>query len=190
MDGAKLLGLVFGTLASAAALWGVGYSMGSARQDDLVALLGEQNDSLESTTNVLRREKEALRAELLAASRSGQNASPESPLPTERGSAAGDDGGAESEPPSHVRVRVDAGETEAVFDDGLFLSVSATDYTGDPLRHQLYGTIGAPGCEPLVIEGVDVGYVATYEGFEVRLAETGTFHAAFVVRALPLPDDE
>ena len=81
-----------------------------------------------------------------------------------------------------IEVVVSEGSSANLFDGGLFVSVVATAYEGDPMRHNVTVKIGAPGQEGLEIDRKDVGYSVIYQGYEVRILAVGTLSATFLVR--------
>jgi hypothetical protein len=95
------------------------------------------------------------------------------------------DEGTPAENPNQKTVRVSAEHSEPVFDGALFISVEGIAFEGDPYRHRVIGTIGAPGVASVRIDKADVGYSTEFKGkndlFEVRLLAADTFTATFLV---------
>lgn len=74
--------------------------------------------------------------------------------------------------------------TGYLFNREIFISLVATTFEGDPLRHKVIATVGSPGYETIKIDRKDVGYVVRYKAndiYEILVTEANTFSAEFQV---------
>lgn len=68
-----------------------------------------------------------------------------------------------------MSLLVPTGQTTAALDDQLFISVRGTNYVNSPSRYTAFLSIGSPGQASLALDGVEVGHVIKYQGFELRV---------------------
>lgn len=71
------------------------------------------------------------------------------------------------------------------FSGELTISLIATPFEGDPLRHKVLANIASPKGKVILIDKEDIGTVINYTGknnFEITILEVETFSATFQVR--------
>lgn len=90
----------------------------------------------------------------------------------------------QSSTPSFELSKLDTQTTSSLFGGKVFISLVGLSYEGNPPRHKVVATIGAPGKQNFTLEKVDVGYVTVFEGYEIRLVASDTFTATFAVTHL------
>lgn len=174
-------------LATLATIFAVAYAIGKDHNEALVNFLREKNQALESSQTVLMAQVEYLKVELKSSRVTATAAATEI-----RGNAVSEAnatgslnvGSKPSAQPSHVTITASTERTVSVFDGQLLITVQGIRFDGDPLRHRIYATLGKPGKANKELNGVDPGYVAVYEGFEIRVIETDTFYAKFSIARL------
>ncbi len=84
-------------------------------------------------------------------------------------------------------VTVGTEKTGYAFDNTISISLAATPFEGDPLRHKVIATIGSSGLPSLTIDRKDVGYTTTYkakDSYEILVTAADTFSAQFRVSKL------
>lgn len=84
---------------------------------------------------------------------------------------------------NEITINIPRAKSVTLFDGKLLISLIATPYEGDPLRHTVVATIGSPGHPNLDIDRKDVGYVTEYKAsdtFRIRITEASTFDATFL----------
>jgi hypothetical protein len=84
------------------------------------------------------------------------------------------------------KVTLERDQSATLFDGQVVISLVGISYEGDPLRHKATATIGGPGTNNVQIEKQDVGYVARFKDFEVRIVGANTFNVDFSVTRLPV----
>lgn len=171
--------------ATVSALLSLGYMFGKDTNESLLGYLREKNQAAEKTETRLQAEISSLKVELLTSKNSGS-----SELTAVEGPAAG--GGIESKSapavesvkPRFELSKIDNKTTSSFFEGKIFVSVVGISYEGNPTRHMVFTTIGAPGKQSVTVEKADVGSVTFYEGYEIRLVASDTFTATFSVTRL------
>lgn len=87
-------------------------------------------------------------------------------------------------PRQGMSVSLEAGTTKTLFDDGLYVSLVAISYNASMPSHSATIVVGSPGKKPLRVENAEVGTVANYEGYEVRVVAASTFSVGIEVSKL------
>lgn len=88
--------------------------------------------------------------------------------------------------PKNIRQTksIDDGNSENFFDDELIISLIATAFEGDPLRHTVIANISSPGMKVININHKDIGYAIPYKGkhnYIITILAANTFDATFQV---------
>jgi hypothetical protein len=170
-------------LATAAAVFAVGYSLGKDTNDGTTNFLREKYSTLEKSETVLRAENASLRVELEAARRSP--AQSQIPVLVPRAASSSTPASAtvtSTMPAAELQVR--AGATVRAFDGEITISLIGTEYEGTPLRYKVIATLGSPGKESKTLSMVDVGFSVGYGPYEVRVLSSGSSTATFLVTKL------
>jgi hypothetical protein len=183
---------ILGGGAALVAIIGFGYTIGTGKDEALVKYLQVQNQKLEDNEKNLRAEVENLKLEL--------KSSRDKTTPTSAAVGFIEDSdklngtGTVAKPAAKkavyknpVIVTLSSENTAQLFDGQLFLTLQAISFEGNPLRHRVFATVGTPGKPNKDIVGVDSGFAMVYEGFEIRVTETDTFNAKFLVTRLDAP---
>lgn len=79
-------------------------------------------------------------------------------------------------------------KTGYAFNGAISVSLAATPFEGDPLRHKVLATVSSAGSPSFTIDRKDVGFVTTYkakETYEILVAAADTFSAQFRVTRGP-----
>lgn len=74
--------------------------------------------------------------------------------------------------------------SKSFFNGDLIISLIATPFEGDPLRHKVLANISSPSGKVVKIEKEDIGNVITYTGkntYKITILEAETFSAKFQV---------
>ncbi|ATN93574.1 hypothetical protein VW6S_22 [Pseudomonas phage VW-6S] len=172
-------------VATVSALFGLGYGFGKDTNESLLSFLREKNQEAEKTENRLRAEISSLKLELLTSKKSGGSELAAVDKPAE-GGVIDSKSAPTIEPvkPSFEVSQIDTQSTSSFFDGKVFVSLVGISYEGNPTRHKVVATIGAPGKQSVTLEKVDVGSVTVFEGYEIRLVASDTFTATFSVTRL------
>lgn len=160
----------------------VGYSIGKDTNDGLLNFLREKNQTVENSETQLRAEVSSLKLELQ--STKNVNATGTASLSGSAGAAASGAGSISSKALAafdSVRVVLQTQSSVSLFGGQVVVSLVGISFEGDPLRHKVIATIGAPGKVNRTLDKVDVGFATVFEGYEVRLVASDTFSATFVV---------
>jgi hypothetical protein len=192
MSSKQILSGVIGLITTIALIIGGGYTLGKDHNDSLVNYLHDRNKDLESSEKDLLAQIENLKLEL----KSTQDKS----LPIKGTmSATSDDAvmsgtgtvgkvqNAKSKDENSVTITLSSEDTSQLFDGKLYLTLQAISFEGNPLRHRIFATVGAPGKPNKDIVGADPGFALKYEGYEIRVIQTDTFYAKFLVTHLNAP---
>lgn len=188
----QIVGGGIGLIAAVATILGVGYAMGKDHNEALVSFLREKNQAFESTERNLRNEVESLKLDLKAA-RDGTSSAKNVLAPARAQAEASSTGALASAPDAKVEYKnpftltLTRGNTAQVFDEKLFITLQGLSFEGSPLRHRVFAIVGKSGKPNKELAGVDPGFALIYEGFEIRVIETDTFFAKFLVTRLDAP---
>ncbi|WP_460110928.1 hypothetical protein [Pseudomonas sp. S3_H04] len=80
-----------------------------------------------------------------------------------------------------ISASLEAGQTKKLFDDGLYVSLVGITYIPSPPSYAATIVAGSPGKKVLRLDNAEVGTVASYEGYEIRLVATSTFSVGLQV---------
>jgi hypothetical protein len=72
-------------------------------------------------------------------------------------------------------------KSEKFFGGNIIISLIATPFGGDPLRHKVLANISSPNGKVIKIESLDIGNVINYSGNEITILSAETFSASFQV---------
>lgn len=171
---------VFGAIGIALGALITGYTISNGQWDATISRLEAENKSLQKTVDQERARISSLKVEL------AQNVSAEGGANPETTKSVGrlENDKQEAEDSRFAEVNISQGDSASLFGGDLYVSVVATDYGGDPLRHTVFGRIGAPGRESKDFANEEPGYSTSYNGYEVRILSAGTLSAKFLVQKL------
>ena len=182
---AAISGLV--SIAAAAAIVTVGYSVGKDQGQAIIDLIKIERDSLKADLLKLSRENESLKVQLLT--------SQSKPAKTLEVTLKGSKGNVEalvepgvglepqetSNAPLSEELFLSTQKTGLLFNGAIQITLIATHYTGSPLRHQVLANVLIPGEAPFEIRNADPGSAFTVGRFQVLISESGTYSASFKV---------
>jgi hypothetical protein len=159
--------------------------VGKDTNESLLGYLREKNQEAGKAEVRLQAEVSSLKQELLTSKNSSGAGSAAVEAPAEEGgSNSRSTPDTKTVTPSFERSKIDNKSTNSFFDGKIFVSLVGISYEGDPIRHKVVATIGAPGKPSVTLDKVDVGSVTFFEGYEIRLVASDTFTATFVVTHL------
>ncbi len=173
--------VLFAAITAIAAL---GYAVGKDTNDSLLSYLREKNQEAEKTETRLRAEISSLKLELKSTMGS---VVPELAVVGSAEGGVSAPAPASPKEPAAVdieRIVLNTQSTASLFDGKVFVSLVGISFEGSPLRHKVMAALGSPGKQNMILDKVDVGYVATFEGYEVRVTASDTFTASFTITRL------
>lgn len=194
--------------------WGIGlaigYPIGKDTNDGLVNFLREKNQAAEKTELLLRGEITALKLELQSKSSFAEGATLNGAatfVPGGVGSGKGSGAGGNVISGAAVasgsatgtlttRSALDMtreesllreGQTAEFFEGKVSISLVGMAFEGAPLRYKAIMVIGSIGKKNVNLDRVDVGHVAVFENYEVRVMATDSLTARVRVTNLAKP---
>ncbi|MDD9224751.1 MULTISPECIES: ASCH domain-containing protein [Aeromonas] len=168
-----------GTFATAATIWMWGYSVGDGKSDSLVAYIKEDRDTLRDKLKNALSEADSLKTQLLQANNNTTvNLEAIEKLTTSSEEKNNENTNTFS---NSQQLTIDAQSTRAFFNGELEITVIATNYTGNPLRHQVLANAIIPGKKPLEIRNADPGSTFSIGDYQVVITGSGTYSATFKV---------
>jgi len=166
-----------GSFGIAATIWMWGYSIGDGQSDSIVEFIKEDRDSLRAKLKSITDEAESLKVQLLQVPQISGRIQIASNAPEKINST--EPKNTKSIPSQQLRI--DRQATGVFLGGKVEITVIGTNYTGDPLRHQVFANVLIPGQEPLKIIDADPGNAYTIGDFQVVITGAGTFSATFKV---------
>ena len=153
-------------------MWG--YSIGGGQSDSLIKFLKEDRDSLRVKLKLTTDETESLKVQLLQVPKTNGKTQVASKTPEKVNST-------EQKNTKSQQLKINRQATGTFLGGKVEITVIGTNYTGDPLRHQVFANVLIPGQEPLKISDADPGSAYTIDNFQVVITGAGTFSATFKV---------
>lgn len=165
-----------GAFAAAATIWMWGYSVGAGKSDSVSEYVKEERDRLRIEFQNKSDEADSLKTQLLSASISSVPA----PLLAEQKELKNNIS-ASDEPLSTEELSIRTQETGVFFGGSIEITNIGTNFTGNPLRHQVLANVLIPGENPFEIRDADPGSAFILGGYQIVITSSGTFSATFKV---------
>lgn len=169
---------VFGAIGIALGALVTGYTISNGQWDATISRIEAENESLQKTVDQERVRISSLKVELAQNVSAERAANPE----TTKSVGPSESDNQEAKDNKFAEVNISQGDSARLFGGDLYVSVVATDFGGEPLRHTVFGRIGAPGLESKGFANEEPGYSTSYNGYEVRILSAGTLSAKFLVQ--------
>lgn len=169
-----IIGSVIGLLALCLAVFNFGYDVGKDVNAVLIELQKTQIEKATELEKKLREELDLAKQELITNKLSAQTSL----------IGFGDEKAQQPNKAGLERLVLNAQNSAELFDGNLVISLIALSYEGNPLRHKVIASIGAPGKPNIELDRVDVGYSVDYEGYQIRVVASDTFTATFIASEL------
>ncbi|WP_171354362.1 hypothetical protein [Vibrio coralliilyticus] len=182
----KDFGASIAGFAACAAIYQWGYTVGGDKSNNLVQLLETQKSELTSDLKNANAERESLKVELQAANTrlvSATNTVSSKATVVKEHQVEQNIASNDKEPTILYETQIiSTGSSGTFYDSNVLVTVIATDFTGNPLRHKVFASIYVSGHDPLEIKSVDIGAVYDVGNYKIALTGAGTLSATFDVR--------
>jgi len=173
-----------GCFAAAATIWMWGYSVGEGKSEAITEVIKEERDSLRIEVSKISNEADSLKVQLLTSVQ--QKSNPLIPntkfleiQPVGNGTKK-EVINKPKEPESLSETLVISTQESGIFFEGaILITLIATNYTGNPLRHQVLANVLIPGQKTFEIRDADPGSAFIVGDYQVLIVTSGTYSAGF-----------